>query len=221
MLDAGNLKLTFNNLLEKAEVKERERVKEEQRKQKKLESNFKSLIKKLDCDENSKYADFKEKFEKDEAFKLLGSEADAERVFNEYINELQETCLHHVKRKKEKKRKKHSRTKSHSKSRSPSPSETNKTPLKNSSDNNDTPAKTDKQKLNDPNKSENEGEIHSEDEVDVEMKPNNSPVKHSKKHKKTKKRKKKSVGTWTALSKRLFFVSSFLVISFAFTEGKP
>ncbi len=192
-LDAGNLKITFTNLLEKAELKERERVKEEQRKHKKLESNFKSLIKKLDCDQNSKYADFKEKLEKDEAFKVLKSEMDAERVFNEYINELQETCLHHIKRKKEKKRKKRSRTKSNSKSKSPSPIKM-PTPKKAPSDEDDQAVNSAQMsKPYDPNKSENEGEIHTEDEIDVVMKPDNSPVKSSKKHKKTKKRKKKSV----------------------------
>ncbi len=39
-LDAGNVKLTFNAFLEKAESKEKERQKEESRKQRKLESNF-------------------------------------------------------------------------------------------------------------------------------------------------------------------------------------
>jgi pre-mRNA-processing factor 40 len=39
-LDAGNVKLTYNALLEKAELKEKERVKEENRKLKKMENNF-------------------------------------------------------------------------------------------------------------------------------------------------------------------------------------
>ena len=39
-LDAGNVKLTYNSLLEKAESKEKERVKEENRKLRKLETNF-------------------------------------------------------------------------------------------------------------------------------------------------------------------------------------
>merc|ERR1711988_1403005 len=38
-LDAGNIKLTFNSLIEKAEARERERIKEEARKQKRLETN--------------------------------------------------------------------------------------------------------------------------------------------------------------------------------------
>ena len=43
-LDAGNVKLTYNSLLEKAESKEKERVKEENRKLRKLETNFRYLF---------------------------------------------------------------------------------------------------------------------------------------------------------------------------------
>jgi len=39
-LDAGNVKLTYNALLEKAEIKEKERIKDDQRKLKKMESGF-------------------------------------------------------------------------------------------------------------------------------------------------------------------------------------
>lgn len=39
-LDAGNVKLTYNALLEKAETKEKERMKEESKKMRKLENNF-------------------------------------------------------------------------------------------------------------------------------------------------------------------------------------
>merc|ERR1712055_914842 len=39
-LDAGNVKLTYNALLEKAESREKERQKEEARKLKKMETNF-------------------------------------------------------------------------------------------------------------------------------------------------------------------------------------
>ena len=42
-LDAGNVKLTYNALLEKAESREKERLKEEARKLKKLETNFRQV----------------------------------------------------------------------------------------------------------------------------------------------------------------------------------
>ncbi|KAG8585972.1 hypothetical protein GDO81_005199 [Engystomops pustulosus] len=44
-LDAGNIKLTFNSLLEKAEARERERGKEEARKFRRKEAAFKSMLK--------------------------------------------------------------------------------------------------------------------------------------------------------------------------------
>uniref|UniRef100_A0A673M0I2 Pre-mRNA-processing factor 40 homolog A-like n=1 Tax=Sinocyclocheilus rhinocerous TaxID=307959 RepID=A0A673M0I2_9TELE len=44
-LDAGNIKLAFNSLLEKAEAREREREKEEARKMKRKEAAFKSMLK--------------------------------------------------------------------------------------------------------------------------------------------------------------------------------
>merc|ERR1711953_924651 len=43
-LDAGNVKLTYNALLEKAESREKERQKEESRKLKKMETNFRLLL---------------------------------------------------------------------------------------------------------------------------------------------------------------------------------
>jgi pre-mRNA-processing factor 40 len=42
-VEPNNIKLMFSNLLEKAELKEKERLKEEQRKLKKLEQNFKGI----------------------------------------------------------------------------------------------------------------------------------------------------------------------------------
>jgi pre-mRNA-processing factor 40 len=43
-LDAGNVKLTFNALLEKAESREKERLKEEARKMKKLEASLRVVL---------------------------------------------------------------------------------------------------------------------------------------------------------------------------------
>merc|ERR1712183_965103 len=43
-LDAGNVKLTYNALLEKAESREKERQKEESKKLKKIETNFRLLL---------------------------------------------------------------------------------------------------------------------------------------------------------------------------------
>ena len=102
-------------MLEKAESKEKEKLKEEQRKQKKIEQNFKSLLTKFDVDESSKFEEVKEKISSDEAYELIKDDSERERLFNEYIVQIKETCLHHVKKKKEKKRKnKRSRSRSSS-----------------------------------------------------------------------------------------------------------
>lgn len=119
-VDSNNIKLIFNSLFEKAEAKEKEKQKEELKKVKKLEQNFKSLLKKLEISESAQYETVKEKFVNEESYLNLKSDEDRERCFNEYISSLQETCLHHIKKKKEKKRKS---KRSKSRSRSPSPSD--------------------------------------------------------------------------------------------------
>lgn len=103
MINDGDLKLIYSGLIEKAELKEKERVKEEQKRIKKLEHNFKNLLKKIGCNENSKYGDFKEKLQKEEAYLFLESDSERIRLFDEYVSQIQETCLHHIKRKKKKK----------------------------------------------------------------------------------------------------------------------
>lgn len=113
-LDLNNLKLTYGSFLEKAEVKEKEKLKEEQRKQKKIEQNFKNLFKKFDLSESSKYEEVRDKIANEEAYQTISSDQERERLFAEYISLMQETCLHHIKKvKKDKgKKKKRSRSKS-------------------------------------------------------------------------------------------------------------
>ena len=43
-LDAGNVKLTYNALLEKAESRDKERIKEENKKLRKLEGDLRSVL---------------------------------------------------------------------------------------------------------------------------------------------------------------------------------
>lgn len=102
-VDSGNIKLTFNSLMEKAESKEKERLKEEQRKLKKLEQNFKNLLKNHEVNETTKFESIKEKICTEEAYTNLNGDQECERVFNEFIAQMQETCLHHIKKKREKK----------------------------------------------------------------------------------------------------------------------
>ncbi|CAH1185423.1 unnamed protein product [Phyllotreta striolata] len=134
-LDAGNVKLTYNSFLEKAEAKEKERLKEENKRIKKLETNFKSLLKEMNIDFELSWDEVKSKLENEEEF--LAFEADSERlkVYKEYQHEMEESCSHHHSRSKKSKKKKkktyrtsssdsdsdkHKKSK-HQKSKSPTP----------------------------------------------------------------------------------------------------
>ncbi|KAL1461788.1 hypothetical protein WDU94_013659 [Cyamophila willieti] len=124
-LDAGNVKLTYNALLEKAEAREKERLKEELRKLKKLESAFKSLLKQQpDIDYKTEWNIVREKIENEDAFKAIVVESERVRIFQEYQREIDESCSHHhSKSKKSKKSKKMSRRRSRSRSYSESESD--------------------------------------------------------------------------------------------------
>ncbi|XP_013091241.2 pre-mRNA-processing factor 40 homolog A-like isoform X2 [Biomphalaria glabrata] len=115
-LDSGNIKLTYNSLLEKAEAREKERLKEEARRLKKLESSFKTLLTKHNIDLDTKWEDIRSKLENDPAFESITLEAERIRLFKEHLVALEETCSHyHPKKKKSKKhRSKRSRSRSHS-----------------------------------------------------------------------------------------------------------
>merc|ERR1712086_1145248 len=92
-LDAGNVKLTYNSLLEKAEAKEKERVKEESRKLRKLETNFRTLLAKLPIEPTTPWETARPQLER-------------ERVYKEFMKDLEESCMHsHTKRKKSKSKK--------------------------------------------------------------------------------------------------------------------
>ncbi|XP_001601251.2 pre-mRNA-processing factor 40 homolog A isoform X1 [Nasonia vitripennis] len=118
-LDAGNVKLTYNLLLEKAEAREKERVKEETRKFKKLETGFKNLLKTIEVNHQMAWEDVRTKLEEEPDFKAITLESERIRIFKEYQHELEESCSHHhirSKKKKAKKPKRRSRSKSHSES---------------------------------------------------------------------------------------------------------
>jgi len=106
-LDAGNVKLTFNSLQEKAEAKERERIKEELRKGKKLETAFRNLLNERSVGEESTWEDVRGNLEGDAAFEAIAQEYERVRIFKEFIKDLEETCGHnHGRPKKTKKSKK-------------------------------------------------------------------------------------------------------------------
>lgn len=105
-LDAGNVKLTFNSLLEKAEFKEKERQKEESKKLKKIETEMREDFNRLNVDERSEWDEIRIKIKESEAFMAV-TEDQALKMFRDYKKDLTETCQHnHVKKKSKKSKKK-------------------------------------------------------------------------------------------------------------------
>lgn len=80
-LDAGNVKLTYNSLLEKAEVRERERLKEESKRIKKLEGGFKNLLRELNVDFELPWEEVRKKLEKEEEFLAFESDSERSRIY--------------------------------------------------------------------------------------------------------------------------------------------
>lgn len=112
--------------MEKAELKEKDRLKEEARKQKRLESNFRQLLKaKLDSlTEHSKWDDVKSQIENENDYLSLNSDADRIRLFDEYHKQVvadaqaaaaaaaHHSHHHHKKARKDKKKRKHEKSNS-------------------------------------------------------------------------------------------------------------
>ncbi|XP_073174595.1 pre-mRNA-processing factor 40 homolog B isoform X5 [Lepidochelys kempii] len=121
-LDAGNIKLTFNSLLEKAEAREREREKEEVRKLRRREAAFKSMLKQAapPLEPGSSWDEVRERFVSDLAFEQITLESERIRLFREFLQVVENECQHyHAKAKKHTKRvRKHHRKRSQSGSES-------------------------------------------------------------------------------------------------------
>uniref|UniRef100_A0A8C6RNV5 Pre-mRNA-processing factor 40 homolog B n=1 Tax=Nannospalax galili TaxID=1026970 RepID=A0A8C6RNV5_NANGA len=127
-LDAGNIKLTFNSLLEKAEAREREREKEEARRMRRREAAFRSMLRQAvpALELGTAWEEVRERFVCDSAFEQITLESERIRLFREFLQVLEQTeCQHlHTKgRKHSRKSKKHHRKRSHSPSGSESEEE--------------------------------------------------------------------------------------------------
>uniref|UniRef100_A0A673LX15 Pre-mRNA-processing factor 40 homolog A n=1 Tax=Sinocyclocheilus rhinocerous TaxID=307959 RepID=A0A673LX15_9TELE len=125
-LDAGNIKLAFNSLLEKAEAREREREKEEARKMKRKEAVFKSMLKQATppLEPEATWEGVRERFLKEAAFEDITLESERKRIFKDFMHVLEHECQHHHSKTKKhsKKSKKHHRKRSRSRSVSTSSS---------------------------------------------------------------------------------------------------
>ncbi|KAK3925785.1 Pre-mRNA-processing factor 40-like protein A [Frankliniella fusca] len=117
-LDAGNVKLTYNALLEKAEAREQQRQKEEARKFRKLEAAFKQLIRSSEISYDTPWDEARLKLEGDKAFEAITLESERVRIYKEFQHENEEACGHHHIRPKKSKKAKSKKKKSNSRSRS-------------------------------------------------------------------------------------------------------
>ncbi|XP_045511812.1 pre-mRNA-processing factor 40 homolog A isoform X1 [Pieris brassicae] len=116
-LDAGNVKLTYNSLLEKAETKNKEKIKEESKAQKKIESSFKWALSEAEVDHTQSWSEVREKLDLNAAeFTAVPDEEDRQRIYKDYQHEQEDSCMHyhHPKPKKAKRSKKKKRSRSHS-----------------------------------------------------------------------------------------------------------
>lgn len=104
--------------MEKAEAREKERIKDEQRRQKKLEDAFKKMLKPHgdNWTQETKWDDVRQQFEEESAFKAIALEADRLRLFQELVTQLEEACLHSHSSSKKRKNKKHRSHRSRSRS---------------------------------------------------------------------------------------------------------
>uniref|UniRef100_A0A8B9F1L5 Pre-mRNA-processing factor 40 homolog A n=1 Tax=Amazona collaria TaxID=241587 RepID=A0A8B9F1L5_9PSIT len=175
-LDAGNIKLAFNSLLEKAEAREREREKEEARKMKRKESAFKSMLKQAapPIELDAVWEDIRDRFVKEPAFEDITLESERKRIFKDFIHVLEHECQHHHSKNKKhsKKSKKHHRKRS----RSRSGSET---------EDDDSHSKKKRQRSESRSVSERSSSAESE-----------RSYKKSKKHKKKSKKRRHKSGNW-------------------------
>nr|CAG4642508.1 EOG090X064W [Evadne anonyx] len=119
-LDGGNVKLTYNALIEKAEARDKEKMKEENRRMKKLENAFRTLLKTKEVDHTAVWDDSRSKLEGDPAFESITLESERVRIFKDYQRDMEESCGHHHSRSKKNKKKEKKQKRRSSSSKSPS-----------------------------------------------------------------------------------------------------
>lgn len=115
-LDAGNVKLTYNSLLEKAEAVEKERLKEENRRVRKIENEIKTIWLESGLSGDDPWNKAKELVDNLEAYDLYASEkGSVEQLWDEFVKETEDACAHHhSKSRKSKKNKKKAKKRSSS-----------------------------------------------------------------------------------------------------------
>jgi pre-mRNA-processing factor 40 len=113
-LDAGNVKLTYNSLIEKAELFEKERLKEESRRLRKLENEVKNHWLDAGLSASDTYEKAKASVVDKIDFETYDKEIQIEDLWKQFINESENTCNHHHSRSKKSKKSRKHKKRSHS-----------------------------------------------------------------------------------------------------------
>lgn len=107
-LDAGNVKLTYNALLEKAEVIHKEHLREEAKRLRKLENELKQVWLDAGLTASDNWEMAKKLVEDTDAFLAYEKDGPVDRVWEDFVKESEDSCTHHHSRsRKSKKNKKH------------------------------------------------------------------------------------------------------------------
>ena len=120
-LDQGNIKLTFQSLVVKAEARDKERLKNEERKNKRKEASFRGMLEGYlsSLNGSSTWDEMRTELSKEIEFDKIPEDAQRKRLFMEYIKELREAEIAAAKEmeKKTKHKSKHSSHKHNKKHR--------------------------------------------------------------------------------------------------------
>uniref|UniRef100_A0A8W7PFF6 WW domain-containing protein n=1 Tax=Anopheles coluzzii TaxID=1518534 RepID=A0A8W7PFF6_ANOCL len=117
-LDAGNVKLTYNSLLEKAVAAEKERLKEETRRIRKLENELKGVWIEAGLSGVDSWETAQKLVMDREVYDLYEKEDKVERLWEDFVKETEDSCSHHHSRSKKSKKSRKHKKKSRSSSKS-------------------------------------------------------------------------------------------------------
>ncbi|XP_049287554.1 pre-mRNA-processing factor 40 homolog A [Anopheles funestus] len=117
-LDAGNVKLTYNSLLEKAVAAEKERLKEETRRIRKLENELKGVWIEAGLSMVDSWETAQKLVIDREVYELYEKEDKVERLWDDFVKETEDSCSHHHSRSKKSKKSRKHKKKSRSSSKS-------------------------------------------------------------------------------------------------------
>uniref|UniRef100_A0A182Q8P3 FF domain-containing protein n=1 Tax=Anopheles farauti TaxID=69004 RepID=A0A182Q8P3_9DIPT len=117
-LDAGNVKLTYNSLLEKAVAAEKERLKEETRRIRKLENELKGVWIEAGLSGVDSWETAQKLVMDREVYELYEKEDKVERLWEDFVKETEDSCSHHHSRSKKSKKSRKHKKKSRSSSKS-------------------------------------------------------------------------------------------------------